>query len=156
MCELCPRWELPGSSLHQLPAGTEGQPVQPLVLQQGLLPLLPRRTTSNLLVQDSTACLHPNSNSIMRKEMGTFVYMWYYSYCEQWEETKSQNWKLVLVFKKQSLDLHGSVSWVVTNYLKLYLDIRQKQFVSAVDATLTAIFTLLSFSCSFSCFFSFF
>lgn len=48
---LCPRRELPGSALHQLPAGAEGQPVQPLVLQQGLLPLMPRRTTFDLLVQ---------------------------------------------------------------------------------------------------------
>lgn len=32
-CSLCPRWELPGSSLYQLSAGAEGQLVQPLVLQ---------------------------------------------------------------------------------------------------------------------------
>lgn len=79
VCELCPRWELPGPSLHQLPAGAEGQPVQPLVLQQGLLPLVPRRTTSDLLVQEKHR---------RREEMGTFVSTC--SFYEPWEEAESR------------------------------------------------------------------
>lgn len=43
------RRKLPGPTHDQLPAGSQGQPVQSLVLQQGLLPLLPLPATAHFL-----------------------------------------------------------------------------------------------------------
>lgn len=85
---LCPRWELPGSTLHQLPAGAEGQPVQPLVLQQGLLPLMPRRTTFDLLVQGcrAPAFLHSQQQAGLSEGLRMFTYTC--SLFRLWREVK--------------------------------------------------------------------
>lgn len=97
--KLCPRWELPGSSLHQLSAGAEGQPVQPLVLQQSLLPLLPRCTAFHLLMQD---CTTSPSNLTLGKEcvhLGTWTVLTW-SFLPLWKMQRF--FQLIWLFKRWS------------------------------------------------------
>lgn len=64
LCFLSPRRQLPGPGRNQLCPGHQGEPVQPLVLQQSLLPFLP---CSPLLGQ---GCHLPHPNPADKDALG--------------------------------------------------------------------------------------